>query len=195
MNKGISINNILLNEEEKQQIKYLTFLTNKPVLYIANIDDTELLETIESSNYKLLQNHAEKNKSIVLKICGNLEYEISILEEEEKSQFLNEYNLNESGLHRLIQSAYQLLGLKTFFTAGDKEVRAWTIKQGMSAQQAAGIIHSDMERGFIKAEIYSVNEIIKSKSELKLKEAGKIRQEGKNYIVQDGDVIFFKFNV
>ena len=195
MNEGISINNILLNEEEKQQIKYLTFLTNKPVLYIANIDDTELLETIESSNYKLLQNHAEKNKSIVLKICGNLEYEISILEEEEKSQFLNEYNLNESGLHRLIQSAYQLLGLKTFFTAGDKEVRAWTIKKGMSAQQAAGIIHSDMERGFIKAEIYSVNEIIKSKSELKLKEAGKIRQEGKNYIVQDGDVIFFKFNV
>ena len=137
----------------------------------------------------------KKNKSIVLKICGNLEYEISILEEEEKSQFLNEYNLNESGLHRLIQSAYQLLGLKTFFTAGDKEVRAWTIKKGMSAQQAAGIIHSDMERGFIKAEIYSVNEIIKSKSELKLKEAGKIRQEGKNYIVQDGDVIFFKFNV
>ena len=115
--------------------------------------------------------------------------------QEEKTQYLNEFNLSEPGLNRLIQLAYELLGLKTFFTAGEKEVRAWTIKSGMTAQQAAGVIHSDMERGFIKAEIYSINEILECKSELKLKEAGKIRQEGKIYIVQDGDVIYFKFNV
>jgi GTP-binding protein YchF len=195
MDNGISINNILLSDKEKEKIKYLSFLTKKPVLYLANIDEEEMLDITDTSNIQLLKQHAEKNKSVVLKICGNLEQEISLLEEEEKAQYLNEFNLSEPGLNRLIQLAYELLGLKTFFTAGEKEVRAWTIKSGMTVQQAAGVIHSDMERGFIKAEIYSINEILECKSELKLKEAGKIRQEGKTYIVKDGDVIYFKFNV
>ena len=164
-------------------------------MYLANIDEKEMLDITDTLNIQLLKQHAEKNKSVVLKICGNLEQEISLLAEEEKAQYLNEFNLSEPGLNRLIQLAYELLGLKTFFTAGEKEVRAWTIKSGMTAQQAAGVIHSDMERGFIKAEIYSINEILECKSELKLKEAGKIRQEGKTYMVKDGDVIYFKFNV
>ena len=112
-----------------------------------------------------------------------------------KSFFLEEYNLYEYGLEKFIHASYKLLGLETFFTIGDKEIRAWTIKKGMSAPQAAGTIHSDMEQGFIKAEVYTYKELIQHKSELALKDTGKIRQEGKNYVVQDGDIIYFKFNV
>ena len=195
MNEGILVNNILINKKDKEQIQHLSLLTNKPILYLANIDEAEIINKETSSNYELIKQHAKNNNSTAIKICGNLEYEISLLEKEEKQQYLNEFNLLESGLDKLIKSAYGLLKLKTFFTAGEKEVRAWTIKQGMSAQEAAGVIHSDMERGFIKAEIYSVYDIKKYGSETNLKEAGKIRQEGKGYKVEDGDVIYFKFNV
>jgi len=195
MNEGILVNNILINKEDKEQIQHLSLLTNKPILYLANIDESEIINEENSSNYELIKQHANKNNSTAIKICGNLEYEISLLEKEEKQQYLQEFNLLESGLDKLIKSAYELLKLQTFFTAGEKEVRAWTIKQGMSAQEAAGVIHSDMERGFIKAEIYSVYDIKKYGSEINLKEAGKMRQEGKDYEVEDGDVIYFKFNV
>ena len=121
--------------------------------------------------------------------------DISAMDDEDKALFLAEYNLTEPGLHKLIHEGYQLLGLETFFTAGDKAVKAWTIHQGSSAPQAAGVIHTDFERGFIKAEIYTYDDLMEFKSESNIKEHGKLRQEGKNYIVKDGDVIFFKFNV
>ncbi len=136
---------------------------------------------------------AQNNKAI--RICGYIEMEISTMDAEDSEMFLAEYNLQEAGLNKLIRSAYELLGLETYFTAGEKEVRAWTIKNGFTAPEAAGVIHSDFQRGFIKAEIYHYDELIKYRSESKLKDAGKIRQEGKNYLVQDGDLIFFKFNV
>ena len=195
MNNGMPINTISISPEETKLIKHLSFLTEKPMLYLANIDDNEIINEVENSEIQLLQQHANKNNSEIITICGNLEYEISLLQEEEKTLFLKEFNLQEPGLNKLIKAAYKILGLKTFFTAGEKEVRAWTIRDGMSAQESAGVIHSDIERGFIKAETYSINEIIDYQSEIKLKEAGKMRQEGKNYIVEDGDVIFFKFNV
>ena len=125
----------------------------------------------------------------------NIRAEISKLQDKEKSFFLEEYNLYEPGLEKLINTSYKLLGMETFFTVGDKEIRAWTIKNGTSAPKAAGTIHSDIERGFIKAEVYTYKELIQYKSELALKDKGKIRQEGKNYVVQDGDIIYFKFNV
>ena len=121
--------------------------------------------------------------------------EISSMEDEDKDLFLSEFNLNEPGLNKLILKGYQLLGLETFFTAGPKEVKAWTIRKGSSAPQAAGVIHTDFERGFIKAEVYTYNDLMEFKSEDNIKEHGKLRQEGKNYIVKDGDIIFFKFNV
>ena len=121
--------------------------------------------------------------------------EISAMDDEDKELFLEEYNLNEPGLNRLIIKGYELLGLETFFTAGKKEVKAWTIRKGFSAPQAAGVIHTDFERGFIKAEIYTYDDLMEFKSEVKIKENGKLRQEGKDYIVKDGDIIFFKFNV
>ena len=117
------------------------------------------------------------------------------MNDEDKELFLEEYNLNEPGLNRLIIKGYELLGLETFFTAGKKEVKAWTIRKGFSAPQAAGVIHTDFERGFIKAEIYTYDDLMEFKSEVKIKENGKLRQEGKDYIVKDGDIIFFKFNV
>ena len=137
----------------------------------------------------------KKKQNAAIRLCGKLEVEISVLPEDEKLLFLEEYNLAEPGLDKLIHASYQLLNLETFFTGGDKQVRAWTISKGATATRAAREIHTDMERGFIKAEIYSYNELIQYKSESALKNAGRIRQEGKNYIVKDGEIIFFKFNV
>jgi len=138
---------------------------------------------------------AESQNNKAIRLCGYIEMEISSMDPEDRKMFLAEYNLPEPGLNKLIHSAYELLGLETYFTAGEKEVRAWTIKNGFTAPEAAGVIHSDFQRGFIKAEIYHYDELIEYRSESKLKEAGKIRQEGKSYTVIDGDIIFFKFNV
>ena len=131
----------------------------------------------------------------MIHLCGKIEMEISAMDDGDKELFLPEYNLIDPGLNRLIIKAYRLLGLETFFTAGEKEVKAWTINQGSSAPQAAGVIHTDFERGFIKAEIYTYDDLMEFQSELKIKENGKLRQEGKEYIVKDGDIIFFKFNI
>ena len=168
-------------------------LTYKPIMYLANIDEDTLIDNALNSNLTDLQNKFKSNQFISL--CGKIEMEIAAMEDEDKSLFLSEYNLNEPGLNKLILLGYKLLGLETFFTAGEKEVKAWTIRKDSTAPQAAGVIHTDFERGFIKAEVYTYDDLMLLKSENKIKEQGKLRQEGKNYIVQDGDIIFFKFNV
>ena len=162
-------------------------------MYLANIDEKSLIDNSKNSNLLALQNKFSQENFIHL--CGKIEMEISAIDEEDKALFLSEYNLNEPGLNKLILKGYKLLGLETFFTAGPKEVKAWTIRNGSSAPQAAGVIHTDFERGFIKAEVYTYDDLMQFKSENNIKENGKLRQEGKNYIVKDGDVIFFKFNV
>ena len=195
MNEGILVHDIEITSDQRLLIKPLSLLTNKPTLYIANVDENQIISEQRSVGLQKLFDFAEERGNAAIRLCGKLEAEISNLQDDERTFFLEEYNLHEPGLDKLIHASYNLLGLETFFTAGEKEVRAWTISKGISAPQAAGEIHSDIERGFIKAEIYSFAELMQFKAEVALKEAGKIRQEGKSYIVQDGDVIFFKFNV
>jgi GTP-binding protein YchF len=195
MNEGVMVHDIVLENNQRKRINQMALLSAKPVLYIANVDEDEILAGKRSENIQQLFDFAEKRYNVAIRLCGNLEAEIATLPDKEKPAFLLEYNLPEAGLDKLIHASYNLLGLETFFTAGDKQVRAWTIKKNTPAHRAAGEIHTDMERGFIKAEIYACAELVNAGSELSLREAGKIRQEGKNYIVQDGDVIFFKFNV
>ena len=194
LNNGIlaskinSIDNIDLFQHDLFQL-----LTYKPIMYLANVDENSLTNIDNNINFTKLKDALDDN--ILLHLCGKIEMEISAMDDEDKELFLEEYNLNEPGLNRLIIKGYELLGLETFFTAGKKEVKAWTIRKGFSAPQAAGVIHTDFERGFIKAEIYTYDDLMEFKSEIKIKENGKLRQEGKDYIVKDGDIIFFKFNV
>ncbi len=195
MNDGIMVHDIKLEKDQLRRIRQMALLTSKPTLYVANVDEDEILAENRGENIQKLFVFAEKRDNAAIRLCGNLEAEITTLSDKEKPAFLLEYKLPEAGLDKLIHASYRLLGLETFFTGGDKQVRAWTLKKGTSASRAAGEIHTDMERGFIKAEIYASDELISFGSELALREAGKIRQEGKNYTVLDGDVIFFKFNV
>ena len=195
MNDGILARNIQLEKEHRDLIKPLSLLTMKPVLYVTNVDEQEIASVVRGTFAQQVFEMAEAQNNKAIRLCGYIEMEISTMDAEDREMFLAEYNLQEAGLNKLIRSAYELLGLETYFTAGEKEVRAWTIKNGFSAPEAAGVIHSDFQRGFIKAEIYHYDELIQYGSEAKLKEAGKIRQEGKNYTVIDGDIIFFKFNV
>jgi len=195
MNDGIMVHDIKLEKDQRRRIYQMALLTAKPTLYVANVDEDEILTENRGENILKLSTFAEKRGNAAIRLCGNLEAEIAPLPDKEKPAFLLEYNLPEIGLDKLIHASYSLLGLETFFTGGDRQVRAWTIKKNTSAPCAAGEIHTDMERGFIKAEVYSCDELISAGSELALREAGKIRQEGKNYTIQDGDVIFFKFNV
>ena len=195
MNDGILARNIQLEKEHHDLIKPLSLLTMKPVLYVTNVDEQEIASEDRGTFAQQVFEMAEAQNNKAIRLCGYIEMEISTMDAEDREMFLAEYNLQEAGLNKLIRSAYELLGLETYFTAGEKEVRAWTIKNGFSAPEAAGVIHSDFQRGFIKAEIYHYDELIQYGSEAKLKEAGKIRQEGKNYTVIDGDIIFFKFNV
>jgi len=195
MNDGMLARNIELEKEHRDLIKPLSLLTMKPVLYVTNVDEQEIASEDRSTFAQQVFDMAEAQNNKAIRLCGYIEMEISTMDAEDREMFLAEYNLHEAGLNKLIRSAYELLGLETYFTAGEKEVRAWTIKNGFSAPEAAGVIHSDFQRGFIKAEIYHYDELIQYGSEAKLKEAGKIRQEGKSYTVIDGDIIFFKFNV
>ena len=194
LNNGIlaskveNIDNMDLFEHDLFQL-----LTYKPIMYLANIDEASLINISENSSLSTLKNKFSEENFIHL--CGKIEMEISAMDEGDKELFLSEYNLDEPGLNKLIMKGYALLGLETFFTAGEKEVKAWTIHRGFSAPQAAGVIHTDFERGFIKAEVYTYDDLMEFKSENIIKEQGKLRQEGKSYIVKDGDIIFFKFNV
>lgn len=184
-----------LTDDEKIAIKDMFLLTMKPTLYVANVDE----DSIASGTNKYvetLKKIADSEKSEVVVICGKFEADLAeITEEADRKEFMESVGLKESGLAVLARKAYHLMGLETFFTGGSDECRAWTIHAGDTAPKAAGVIHTDFEKGFIKAEAYSIEDLRKYGSEQKIKEAGKYRQEGKDYIVQDGDVLFFKFNV
>ncbi|MBU5487573.1 redox-regulated ATPase YchF [Clostridium sp. MSJ-8] len=183
-------------DEEQEFIKSLFLITSKKVLYACNVSEDDIMSgNLENDYVKRVKEYAEKENSGVMVVSARLEEELSGLEDDEKNEMLAEYGLEESGLDKLIQASYSLLGLMSFLTAGVQEVRAWTIKQGTKAPKAAGKIHSDIERGFIRAEIVSFDDLVKCGSEAKAKEAGLFRLEGKDYIMQDGDVVNFRFNV
>ena len=173
----------------------LHLLTDKPVLYIGNIGESNLMKNNVTQHMKNLAEHVKNQSNDVVFLCASLEQEISTLKKSEQKLFLDEYRLKDTGLNKVIRSSFNLLGLHTFFTCGSKEVKSWTIQKKITAPQAAGQIHSDFERGFIKAEVFAFEDILKYGSESKLKELGLIRQEGRDYTVKDGDCIFFKFNV
>lgn len=184
----------LLPDEEKV-IKNFNFLTAKPMLYVCNVSDAELTDYQGNEYVKSVQKLAAEENAKVSVISAKIESELAELPDDEKALFLEELGVKESGLLDLIRKSYELLGLKTFFTAGDKEVRAWTYKNGMKAPECAGIIHSDFEKGFIRAEIIAFDDLMMAGSEVKAKEFGKFRLEGKDYLVQDGDVVHFRFNL
>jgi len=180
-------------EDEEKLLKELHLLTTKAILYVCNVSEDDLASGNDFVNKVSERAKEEGNESIM--ICGTLEAEIAQLDAAEQLEYLESLGINESGLNRLIKAAYKLLGLSTYFTAGEKEVRAWTIKKGMKAPQAAGVIHTDFEKGFIRAETYHCEDLFTLKSEASIKEAGKYRSEGKEYLVKDGDVLLFRFNV
>lgn len=184
-----------LSDEERLLVRDLHLLTMKPVLYAANVSEEDAGNYENNPYVKQVMEYAEKEGSEVVVISAKVEAEIAELEGEDKEMFLEELGLAESGLNRLIRSAYKLLGLQTYFTAGVQEVRAWTIRANTKAPQAAGVIHSDFERGFIRAEVVSYQDLITHGSMNAVREAGLLRLEGKEYIVQDGDIIHFRFNV
>tara|TARA_Y100001970_G_C14123683_1_gene797737 strand:+ start:108 stop:1208 length:1101 start_codon:yes stop_codon:yes gene_type:complete len=192
---GISARRIELSDGDMSYKKSLQLLTDKPVLYVANVDEKSITSFQKNDFIKDLKHHASKEKNKIIYLCGSIEEEISHLTFEEKPTFLESYSLNEPGLNKVIRSSFELLNLEIFFTCGEKEVRAWTITKGTTAPRAAGNIHSDFERGFIKADVFHYSQIIENKSEKALRNLGLIRQEGKDYIVKDGDCIYFKFNV
>ncbi|MDD2371410.1 MAG: redox-regulated ATPase YchF [Firmicutes bacterium] len=183
------------NEEELKIVKRLNLLTIKPIIYIANIGEDEIHERFSLPLVQEVIEKAKEDKAIAIPVSAKIESEIAELSIEEKKEFLKDLGLANSGLEEIISATYELLGLITYFTAGEKETRAWTVNRGTKAPGAAGVIHTDFERGFIKAEVISYEDLITLRSEVKAKEAGKLRIEGKEYIVQDGDVMHFRFNV
>ncbi len=184
-----------LSDEEKPLVRDLHLLTMKPVLYAANVGEEEAGNPDNNPFVQQVREYAAAEGAEVVPISARVEAEIAELDGEDKALFLEELGLKESGLDRLIRAAYRLLGLQTFFTAGEKEVRAWTIRKGTKAPQAAGVIHSDFERGFIRAEVVSCDDLVAAGSLAAAREKGLLRLEGKDYVVQDGDVMHFRFNV
>ncbi|KMY55902.1 GTP-binding protein [Bacillus sp. FJAT-27231] len=184
-----------LSEEQNRIAKQLHLLTAKPMLYVANVGEEDIVDPSENEYVQRVREFAAEDNAEVIVVCAKIEEEIAELDDEEKAMFLQELGIEESGLDQLIRAAYSLLGLATYFTAGVQEVRAWTFRQGMKAPQCAGIIHSDFERGFIRAEIVSYDDLVEAGSMTAAKEAGKVRLEGKEYIMKDGDVVHFRFNV
>ena len=195
LEEGKLARTIEFTDEELPIVKGLFLLTTKPMLYIANISEDDVMEGGHNQYVQLVEDYAAKEDAEVVVICAKIEEEVAELEEEEKQAFLEEMGIEISGLDILIQKAYHLLGLATYFTAGEQEVRAWTFRRGMKAPQCAGIIHSDFERGFIRAETVAYADLLEYGSMTAAKENGKVRQEGKEYVVQDGDVMLFRFNV
>ncbi len=183
---------LALSEEERRELRELQLLTAKPVMYVANVDEHGF-----TGNPLLteLEKHAAAEGTVVVPVCAAIEAEIAQLEEGERAQFLTELGVKEPGLNRVIRAGYRLLGLQTFFTAGPKEVRAWTVRIGATAPQAAAVIHTDFERGFIRAEVIAFPDYLAAQGEAGARDAGKLRLEGREYVVQEGDVIYFRFNV
>ena len=194
LEQNIPLRQVEFTEEELFQIKNFHFLTLKPMIYMANVSEEDLV--VGTNDYvEKLKEYASNENSEVVVVSAKMESELSELNDEDKQLFLNDLGILESGLDKLIKATYSLLGLSTFFTAGEDEVRAWTFKNGMKAPACAGIIHSDFERGFIKAEIMSFDDLKEHGSEKAVKEAGKMRLEGKEYLMKDGDICYFRFNV
>ena len=191
--KGLPARSVDLSEEERFFIKNYQFLTLKPVLYVCNVSEDDINQ--DNDYVKKVKEYAKGDNAKVVVISAKIEEELSQLDDEERMMFLEEMGLKESGLDKVIRESYELLGLRTFFTAGEKECRAWTFKNGLKAPQCAGIIHTDFEKGFIKAETYSYDDLMEYGTPLKVKEAGKVRLEGKDYVVQDGDIMLFRFNI
>ncbi len=194
LEESIPLRQVDFSEEELLILKSFNFITLKPIIYCANVLEDDVV--IGDNNYtKIVKDYASKNNSSVIVMCAKMESELSELSDEDKKVFLNELGISNSGLDKLIFATYNLLGLETFFTSGKDECRAWTFKKGMNAKSCAGLIHSDIERGFIKAEVMSFDDLKEYGNELKVKEAGKLRLEGKDYLMQDGDIVYFRFNV
>jgi hypothetical protein len=192
---GQPARSVPVDDEEKPLLRDLHLHTMKPVLYAANVSEAEAADAEGNPFLRQVREYAARENAEVVPICAKVEAEIAELEDEDRELFLNELGLGESGLDRLIRAAYKLLGLYTYFTAGVQEVRAWTIRKGTKAPQAAGVIHSDFERGFIRAEVVSYDDLIRCGSMNAVKEKGLLRLEGKDYVVQDGDIMHFRFNV
>ena len=195
LEEGKSARTLEFNEEEQILVKDMFLLTTKPILYIANVSEEQLENAENDENVKKVKEYAKQENAEVIPLCVKIEEELSGLENEDKKEMLEALGLEESGLDKVIKRSYDLLGLMSFLTAGEPEVRAWTIKKGTKAPQAAGKIHSDIERGFIKAEVVSYDDLMKEGSMVSAKERGLVRSEGKEYIMQDGDIVLFKFNV
>ncbi len=194
LEKNIALRDLDLTLDERLALKNFNFLTLKPIIYVANVDEETVV--VGDNDYSLqVKNYAEKENNGVIVMCAKLEEQLANLADNDRLEFLNTLGLTNSGLDKLIFATYDLLGLATFFTAGKDECRAWTFKKGMKAPQCAGIIHNDFERGFIKAEVMSFDDLMDLKDEKKVKEAGKLRIEGKEYIIKDGDICYFRFNV
>lgn len=195
LEEGKSARTIELSDEEKDLIKETYLLTMKPILYIANISESDIENPKSNELVKQVEEYAKAEKAQVIPLCIKIEEELASLDGEDKKEMLEAIGLKESGLDRVIKASYDLLGLMSFLTAGEPEVRAWTIKKGTKAPEAAGKIHSDIERGFIRAEIVSFDDLIKEGSMVAAKEKGLVRSEGKEYIMKDGDIVLFRFNV
>ena len=194
LEQNIPLRRVEWNEDELLVMKPFNFITLKPLIYAANVSEENVI--IGDNNYtKEVKEYAAKENSGVIVMCAKMESELAELSDDDKKVFLQELGITNSGLDKLIFATYNLLGLKTFFTSGADECRAWTFKDGMNAKSCAGIIHSDIERGFIKAEVTSFDDLKEYGNELKVKEAGKLRLEGKDYRMQDGDIVYFRFNV
>ncbi|WP_207694333.1 ribosome-binding ATPase YchF [Enterococcus sp. DIV0212c] len=195
LEEGLSARTIEFTEDEQKIVKSLFLLTAKPILYVANVSEDEVSDSDNNPYVQQVRDFAANEQAEVIVVCARAEEEIAELDDEDKAEFLEALGIEESGLDQLIRAAYDLLGLATYFTAGEQEVRAWTFRKGIKAPQAAGIIHTDFERGFIRAETVSFDDLNTYGNMQAAKEAGKVRLEGKEYIVQDGDVMLFRFNV
>jgi GTP-binding protein YchF len=195
LEKELPARSLELTDEEAIVIKALFLITSKPVLYVANVSEDDIMSGEDNDLVQLVKDFASKEESEVIKVCAKIEEELSSLDDDERLEMLAEYGLNEPGLDLLIKSSYKLLGLMSFLTAGVQEIRAWTIKVGTKAPKAASKIHSDIERGFIRAETISYDKLVECGSEAAAREKGFYRLEGKDYIMQDGDVVNFRFNV
>ena len=191
----LPVRTLEFSEQEQKYVNTYCFLTSKPFMYVGNISEEYISNPDSDPEFQKLKAYALKNGSKAIAISAQIESELAVLEDDEKEMFLADYGVKEPGLNRLIRETYDLLGLATFFTTGPDECRAWTFKKGMLAPECAGIIHTDFQRGFIRAETVAYDDLIKCGSALKAKEAGLVRQEGKDYVTQDGDIMLFKFNV
>ena len=189
------IRTLEFNEDEEEILKEIMFLTQKPILYICNVSEEQLSDVENDENVKKVKEYAKEENTIAIPLCAKIEEELTGLNEEDKKEMLEAIGLKESGLDVVIKESYSLLGLMSFLTAGEPEVRAWTIKKGTKAPIAAGKIHSDIQRGFIKAEIVSYSDLIREGSMVAAREKGLVRSEGKEYVMQEGDIVLFKFNV